>query len=235
MRHEEKFLCSSRQLYLIESRIKNFLKLDENQQGDRYVIRSIYFDTNTDRFYEESLQGLSERDKYRIRIYNLSDSVIKLEKKTTINQLKKKSTSFLRRDEVDNILKNNNRNDLYTANDNVVNGFLKLQTTEMLLPKVVVEYERKAYVNNIGNVRITMDSNLRASWEVDHFFESNLVEIPVLSEDKGILEVKYNEILPGYLVRILNLGFLQQISFSKYVLCRNVIINNGRREEGYEF
>lgn len=235
MRHEEKFLCSKRQLYLIENRIKNFLNLDANQLCDGYSIRSIYFDTSTDRFYEESLQGLQIRDKYRIRIYNQSDSPIKLEKKSTINHLKKKSTLLLTRDIANRILENKNWYDLYTSNDEVAADFLRLQATELLLPKIVVEYMRKAYVNDIGNVRITMDFNLKTSWEVDNFFASDIITIPVLSEDKGILEVKYDGIFPGYLAKIMNLGVLQPISFSKYVLCRNVIINNGRKEEGYEF
>lgn len=235
MRHEEKFLCSKRQLYLIENRIKNFLDLDANQLCDDYSIRSIYFDTETDRLYEESLQGLQIRDKYRIRIYNQSDNVIKLEKKSTINQLKKKSTSFLTREIVDRILKNKEWHHLYTLSDDTVSDFWQLQRTEMLLPKIVVEYDRKAYVNDVGNVRITMDSNLKASWEVESFFSPDLLKIPILPKDKGILEVKYDGIFPGYLVKIMNLGVLQQISFSKYVLCRNVILNNGRGEEGYEF
>ena len=235
MRHEEKFLCSKRQLYLIENRIKNFLDLDASQLCDGYSIRSIYFDTETDRFYEESLQGLQIRDKYRIRIYNQSDSVIKLEKKSTVNQLKKKSTSFLTREIVDRILENKEWHHLYPLSDDTVSDFWRLQRTEMLLPKIVVEYVRKAYVNDVGNVRITMDSDLKASWEAESFFAPDMLKIPILPEDKGILEVKYDGIFPGYLAKIMNLGVLQQISFSKYVLCKNFIINNGREEEGYEF
>ena len=49
------------------------------------------------------------------------------------------------------------------------------------------------------------------------------------------MEVKFDGILPGYITRILGIGNLQRISFSKYVLCRNLINNNGRLDEVYEY
>lgn len=44
-----------------------------------YMIRSLYFDDCYECAYEEKLAGVEARSKYRIRIYNYSDSIIKLE------------------------------------------------------------------------------------------------------------------------------------------------------------
>ena len=61
------------------------MKKDTNadSRGD-YHIRSLYFDDYNDSALFEKQSGILKRKKYRIRIYNLSDSVIKLEKKQYI-------------------------------------------------------------------------------------------------------------------------------------------------------
>ena len=92
MRHEEKYLCSESYLRILESRLQGFLSPDSNQDELGYEIRSLYFDTATERLYEEGLAGLEHRNKYRMRIYNGDSDVIKLEKKTSIRNLKKKDT-----------------------------------------------------------------------------------------------------------------------------------------------
>lgn len=89
MRHEEKYICSDRQLALIEQRLKTVMPYDRNQTGDSYSIRSLYFDTGSDRFYYEGLSGVDRRCKYRIRFYNMWEDLIKLERKDSERNLKK--------------------------------------------------------------------------------------------------------------------------------------------------
>ena len=116
----------------------------------------------------------------------------------------------------------------------LMDEFAYLQKSEGLAPKIIVEYERTAFVYDMGNVRITFDKNIRASAEIEEFYSPNLLGINVQSDKSGIIEVKYDGILPGYIADILNIGTLQQVSFSKYALCRNIIDNNGRLDEYYE-
>ena len=82
-------------------------------------------------------------------------------------------------------------------------------------------------------MRITFDRSIRASKDIEHFFE-DVLTIPILPDQISLMEVKYDGILPGYISRLINTGDLQQISFSKYALCRNIINNNGRIEDTYE-
>ena len=46
--------------------------------------------------------------------------------------------------------------------------------------------------------------------------------IPVMEPDQVILEVKFDDFLPGYLARILEDIPKVQMSISKYVLCMNL-------------
>ena len=107
MRHEEKYICTESYLRILESRLQSFLSPDSNQDESGYEIRSLYFDTAEDRLYEEGLAGLENRNKYRMRIYNGDSDVIKLEKKTSIRNLKKKDVVQIEKNYVDSILSNN--------------------------------------------------------------------------------------------------------------------------------
>ena len=235
MRHEEKFLCSERQMVLLESRIKTLLSPDANQTGEGYNIRSVYFDTIGDRLLEESAQGVDDRNKFRIRIYNGTDNMIRLEKKSSVGQLKQKHSCKLDRAYVDKILQGNAWPTEILEKNPVLQEFEYLQMDQRLAPSVIVEYDRSAYVSLLGNIRITFDRNIRASKQIQQFFDDSLLTLPILPDGQHVLEVKYDSIFPGYLSKVLNLGNLQRVSFSKYGLCRNIFDHNGRIEDYYEF
>ena len=90
---------------------------------------------------------------------------------------------------------------------------------DILRPKVIVTYERKAFVFAPGNVRITLDRNIRSSNYVEHFGDSE-ISFDFLKEQDEIVEVKYDEFIPEFILQLLELGNMQQIAYSKYKLCR---------------
>ena len=57
------------------------LTRDKHARAGGYTIRSLYFDDYCNSAYEEKDAGILMRKKYRVRIYNGSDKVIKLERK----------------------------------------------------------------------------------------------------------------------------------------------------------
>ena len=93
--------------------------------------------------------------------------------------------------------------------------------TRRLHPVVIVEYDRIPYVYKNGNVRITLDTNICASSAVSTFLDETIPRRPVLPLGQQLLEVKYDEYLPDFLYRSLQLPSLQQTAFSKYYICRN--------------
>lgn len=248
MRHEDKYICTNRQMELIRRRLSCFLRTDEHQTGDCYGIRSLYLDTFEDRLLNESLSGVPNRKKYRIRIYNCSDRRISLEEKSSIGNLKSKRSVAVDKEYVKKLLKNDislpdSVTDLQSVNSsdecakNTENDLLStvcvLNRLEGLNPVVIVDYRRTAFVYDVGNVRITLDMDVGASTQPDGFFDPGIVTVPVFPQGKSLIEVKYDGILPGFVARLLDIGSLEHISFSKYALCRNVIENNGRKDEYY--
>lgn len=112
------------------------------------------------------------------------------------------------------------------GNEPAINQFNLALKTKCLRPKVIVTYDRCAYVCANGNVRITFDRNVRKSEAFDLFGNPDLYHTPIDSvpEYNDILEVKYDEYLPSYIADTLEIGNMWQISFSKYALCREATI-----------
>lgn len=233
MRHEEKFLCSEKELFLLESRLRNILHKDKNQQEDSYSVTSLYLDTQNDRLLAESINGESIRTKYRIRMYNHNSDYLKLERKHKVQQLSEKGSYLVTKDFVKKLYQCNM--DFIESNNQIIQEVVILNKTELLRPKIIVEYDRSAYISEIGNVRITFDRDVRASNAIEKFIEGKPLFERILPSNKNLMEIKYDGILPGYITRILSIGNLQRVSFSKYVLCRNLINNNGRLDEVYEY
>ena len=92
--------------------------------------------------------------------------------------------------------------------------------TKLLHPVTIVEYERIPYICENGNVRVTFDMNVSSSAEVKSFLDSEIPKRPIMPPGWQLMEVKYDEFLPDYIYRALNLGVLQQTAYSKYYLCR---------------
>ena len=108
--------------------------------------------------------------------------------------------------------------------------------TAGLAPKVIVEYERTAFVGRVGNVRVTFDRNIAASNAVSAFLQPRAPLTPVLPAGQHVLEVKFDELLPDPVAQVLELGSLQQTAFSKYYLSRLALPGPlAERAKEYEF
>ena len=177
-----------------------------------YTIRSLYLDSPGRLYYLQTRNGEDKRLKYRIRIYNGSDSRIALERKESLHGKKSKAVSVISREVCDSILSGK---EFDPADDDLM-IYAADRAKNLLAPSAVIEYIRDAYVHPVGNVRITFDRRILASSSEDLFAES-LAGTDVLRDGSGILEVKYDDVLPGAIGRMLRPFDLQPVSFSKYV------------------
>ena len=218
-RVEDKYNCSETQLVMLQSRMEAALRPDSNEGGpEGYSIVSLYFDDLQDSCLQDTEDGVNRRNKYRIRIYNDSLDVIKLEVKTKRDNRIQKWSRTISRSEMESLMRGeciaeeSSFEDPATLfNVAIKNGGLR--------PKVIVAYERKAYVYEPGNVRITFDRNVRASSRVEDFGQRN-ISYDFLQEYDKVLEVKYDEFIPDFLLQLLEVGNMQQSAYSKYQLCR---------------
>ena len=91
------------------------------------------------------------------------------------------------------------------------------------IPKVIIDYERIAYVEEITNVRITFDMKISASYELEKFLDGDYQSFYLLPSGLNVLEFKFDEILPSHIRNIVESYSFKQSSFSKYYYGRKII------------
>ncbi|MDO4407385.1 MAG: polyphosphate polymerase domain-containing protein [Eubacteriales bacterium] len=219
-RHELKYLCSMAELKMLETRLQDVMRPDPHAGKDGcYLIRSVYFDDLYDRCLNENESGVSPREKWRVRIYNCSDKRISLECKRKEYGMIQKKSCRLTREQTERMM------DLdfipvTGQNPPLLNKMLYLQQTRLMQPKVIVQYLRKPFVCDEGNVRVTFDMNISSSPAFDRFFMEDIPERPVLPKGQHLLEVKFDEYLPDYIYHAIQMTNMRLETFSKYYLCR---------------
>lgn len=90
-------------------------------------------------------------------------------------------------------------------------------------PKVYVDYEREPYIMELGDVRITFDSDVRGAYPCEGITGEGMVFGYVLDPGKLIMEVKFTEFLPEIVRQILPSRAMEQSAVSKYVLCCDAV------------
>lgn len=222
LRHELKFFINEMQYYLLRNALDKVLWRDPNgDENNEYHIRSLYFDTVFDTALRDKLDGDQNRDKYRIRIYNFSDRVIKLECKTKVGSLISKRSLTIPRDLCEQLIASDPTG-LESTRSGLLGDVFREMTTQLLHPVVLVDYVREAYLHPAEEVRITFDKQLRTGLNSTDLFNPFVPTLPPFDNGEIILEVKYNRVLPPY-IRDLLTTYCQgavQSAISKYTWCR---------------
>jgi hypothetical protein len=217
-RNEWKYIIAHDEADLIKDRLLPFLKLDRHAGRNGYEIRSLYFDDIFNSAYVQKLMGVYARKKWRIRIYNYSDSKISLERKLKNGNYIYKESADLTREECERIIAGD-YGFMLKREENLCREFYAECTCNMLRPKVIVDYVRFPMVMDEGTVRITFDSEVCAAVGGFDIFDSSLPKLPAQEPDREILEVKYTEFIPHLIKQLLPPDGHEFVAFSKYVAC----------------
>ena len=223
LRHELKFFISPIQYQVLSRTLKATLNPDPNgDENNQYHIRSLYFDTAYDSALYDKINGTANRDKYRIRIYNFSDQMIRLECKSKFRDLISKRSVRITRDLAEQLISADPTGLESTASGLVSDTFREMRTN-LLHPVVIVDYLPEAYLHPAEEVRITFDMQLRSGLNSVDMFNPYLPTVPPFDHDEIILEVKYNQVLPPYIANLLTYALRDgacRSAISKYVYCR---------------
>lgn len=217
-RHEVKHEISQNDAAILRQRLRAIMKPDTHCKDGFYHIRSLYFDNIYDKALREKLDGIKVREKYRIRIYNSDSSLIRLERKFKNNNLGFKESALLSEDEVKAIIKGDIGMLAGSKNEVLLSFYSKLKN-DGLRPKVIVDYIREPFVFAPGNVRVTLDSNIRTGLSSVDILNPDIPTVPV-ANNPIILEVKWDNYLPDIIRDALALGSRRSGAFSKYAACR---------------
>lgn len=217
-RHELKQEISYLDMLVLRQRLLAVMQRDLHAADGKYEIRSLYFDNARDKALREKTDGVNVREKFRIRYYNGDSSFIKLEKKSKINGLCLKESARLTKEETQAII-NGNVGWMKDSSESLIRELYIKMITQGLRPKTIVDYTREPFIFAPGNVRVTLDYNIRTGMLGTDFFNMSCTTIPA-GEDAIILEVKWDEFLPDIIRDIVQLKNGRAGAFSKYAACR---------------
>lgn len=219
-RHELKHYINYSDVLQLRARLPFVASPDKNGRKENgYLVRSLYFDNYNDKALKEKVDGVNEREKFRLRFYNDNTSFIRLEKKSKNNGICFKESTLLTKEQCNNLI----AGDLTVLKENNNPLCLELYAKmhyHQLRAKNIVEYWREAYVYPPGNVRVTLDYNICTSFNIHNFLRSE--STPVSISDVYILEVKYDDFLPEIIRGLVSLSSRRSIGFSKYAVTRIV-------------
>ncbi len=210
-RHEEKYLIDYRQYAILKSRAQEALTPDTH--GGSYTVTSLYYDDLLDTALLEKQDGLSCHTKFRVRAYDRSSSVIKLEKKVKQGILTQKQTASITREQIALL-------GVSTEVDESAKDLAAQMLATAQRPAITVQYRRDAFFFRGTDLRLTFDTDIRIlPPTAESLFGPDIPGIPALDQNTVIMEIKYGSYLPEF-IRSLTAVPATQLSVSKYALCR---------------
>lgn len=219
-RHELKHFIGATEALALRSRLDCLLQRDRaGGPLGTYLVHSLYFDTPECAALADKIDGAPIRSKFRLRYYNDNLALIRLEQKYKHFGMTAKRQACLAEVAARRIV----AGDVewcVASEDPVLREFSLRWRTEMLRPAAIVRYHREAWLMPAGNVRITIDSDVRRVLGSFDPFERRSAAIPLLETGQSILEVKYDEFLPGLVRDLVQTGNTMTVAASKYAMAR---------------
>lgn len=219
-RHEMKYEISYGDYIILRNRLKSVMKRDiHTGENGTYRINSLYFDNYQDKALREKIDGVQKREKFRIRYYNDNTELISLEKKMKVNSLCMKLSCKITKEECEKIIQGD-VDWMMDSSDKLLQEFYLKIKHHLMRPKTFVSYIREPYIYTPGNVRVTFDYEIQSGLYNTNFLDRKTSLFKVVPKGHMIMEVKYDEFLPGIIYELIQSSTLRVGAFSKYAACR---------------
>ena len=217
-RHEWKHVLNTGDLLILRQRLRAVMESDPHAIDGKYYIRSLYFDNPDDKALREKIDGVNMREKFRIRLYNCDSSVIHLEKKSKRNGLGTKYSAVLTAEQAQKIVDGDIDWMLRSDHPLIQELYCKMRY-QGRRPKTILDYTREPFIFRPGNVRVTLDYDIRTGLGCTDFLNPDAVTIPA-GDAPILVEVKWDEFLPSIIRDLVSIPDRRVGSFSKYAQCR---------------
>ena len=224
-RYEFKYLISPAKATAIDNYIAEYLPLDKYSKlypEGFYNIVSLYLDSPDLRLCRESMTGVLNRYKLRIRCYSDYPATPRFfEIKRRANTVIIKSRAKVKTEDVEKILSGQYKQPATGKPEDIdrLKQFMLYMQSINAGPVILIRYKRKAYEGIAENrVRITFDKELcfKASNDPYVLLGGNGWQKNNICMQWVILEIKYTGRFPAWLNRMIEYFNIQQRSVSKY-------------------
>ncbi len=211
-RYELKYLLNAKQTDFLRERLKGHMQVDKYGKTS---IASLYYDTPTYQLIRTSVEKPLFKEKIRLRSYGIATDT-----SPVFLELKRKAYGIVYKRRVETTIPLVHK--FFSGEGDICSpGQINREITvfrdyyKTLVPACMIIYDRTAYFEPDGNLRLTIDENPR--YRVgDLTLTKSMDGISLLDEGYTILEIKVQEAMPMWLAKILSEGEIRKSSFSKY-------------------
>lgn len=211
-RYEMKYLLSPEQTEYFKKSVEGHMKIDKFGLTS---IASLYYDTPNYRLIRTSIEKPPFKEKIRLRSYGLAT-----EESPVFLELKRKAYGIVYKRRVQSTIPLVKK--FFDGEGDIcAGGQINREITtfrdyyKVLVPACMIIYDRIAYFEPDGDLRLTIDHNPRYRYE-DLDLTKSMQGNSLLGEGWTILEVKVQQAVPLWLSEILTKGKIYKGSFSKY-------------------
>lgn len=219
-RRELKFLMGCDQAVKLQTELDCLLDTDRYSTDGYYMVRSLYFDSFREKDFSQKYDGIENRRKIRLRVYSAAQESAKFEIKEKMGAYQKKDSLLVDREHAQAFIHGEYAG-LLDYEEPAAHRLFGLMTLGAYHPAAVVEYERRAYMYDAFNTRITFDRNVRSCECFYDIFSEEIPYVPVLTQ-QVILELKFSGVLLESIQHILGKYHLTNVSVSKYGIGRPI-------------
>lgn len=211
-RYELKYLLSREQTDYLRKRLAGHMEVDKYGKTS---IASLYYDTPSYQLIRTSVEKPPFKEKIRLRSYGIAT-----EESPVYLELKRKAYGIVYKRRVETTIPLVHR--FFAGDGDICSpGQINKEITtfrdyyKTLVPACLIIYDRVAYFEPGGDLRLTIDENPRYRTD-DLTLTKSMEGKPLLDDGWTILEVKVQEAMPLWLTSILSEGKIYKGSFSKY-------------------
>ncbi|MEQ1504027.1 MAG: polyphosphate polymerase domain-containing protein [Myxococcota bacterium] len=225
-RYEFKYLIDAHQVAAIREWARTFCEPDQYGTDGKYEVNSLYFDSMDWMLANQTIDGVRNRFKIRVRTYGWTDDdVVFCEIKGRVGTSIVKTRALLARKYINGLCRGDPPPDggfpaLKASHQDDLNRFRTLVESYDLRPRLWVGYEREAYQSTYGDgARLTFDTGLQVQPPDDTvpYVPDPTAWMPVtLDGPQIILEMKFNGAHPMWMLQLVHEFELYRISCSKY-------------------
>lgn len=221
LRNERKFLIGTTDFWLKKQQLRQLLHEDPHNGAEGYRIRSLYFDTEYDGDFFDKEFGVEVRKKLRLRLYDPNGDFAMLEMKQKQGEQQRKRSLKMSREDAIRLIAGDYASLLRYSEPFAAECYALMQT-RCYRPRVIVEYQRFAFIARENNIRVTFDHTIDATASSFDLFNPHLNMTPVMDRSQAVLEIKYNRFLLSYIKDMLSDLGRSELSVSKYCMARQL-------------
>ena len=211
-RYEMKYILSAAQTEYFKKAVEGHMKIDKFGLTS---IASLYYDTPDYRLIRTSVEKPPFKEKIRLRSYGIAT-----ESSPVFLELKRKAYGIVYKRRVQSTIPLVKK--FFDGEGGIcAGGQINREITtfrdyyQTLVPACMIIYDRIAYFEPDGDLRLTIDHNPRYRYE-DLDLSVSMEGNSLLKDGYTILEVKVQQAVPLWLCSILSKGKIYKGSFSKY-------------------